>query len=362
VSIALLGSTGSIGVNTLNIAREFGIEVELLVAGRNVSLLKRQIEEFKPALVAVADKESAESLGYPGVLWGEDGILEALERCKSDTVVNALVGFLGLKPTLKALELNKRVALANKESLVVAGKFVDISKIVPIDSEHFALWYILRSKGRPVKMTITASGGAFRDRPLHELKNVSVSEALDHPNWKMGKKITVDSATMMNKIFELLEARWLFGCENLEAVIETKSIVHAIVEFVDGSSLLHAAYTDMRLPIAYAVAEDVDRRVVPPIDFSSLGTLEFKKIDPLRYPVWEIKDTVLARPQLGVVANAANEVAVEAFLKEEIGFLKISETVIDMLRIYENIEIDSIEEVFEVDAMTREYAKSLLGK
>nr|WP_246434432.1 1-deoxy-D-xylulose-5-phosphate reductoisomerase [Nitrosophilus labii] len=364
--IVVLGSTGSIGVNTLNIAREFDIGIEVLVAGNNVKLLQKQIDEFKPEIVVVGKKELARKILHKNVLYGEEGILEAIEKCKSQTVVNALVGFLGLKPTLKAIECGKKVALANKESLVVAGKFIDISKIHPIDSEHFGLWYLLKgTKEHSLtssidRLIITASGGAFRDWPVERLKNATVEDALNHPNWSMGKKITVDSATMVNKLFELLEAKWLFDTTRLDAIIETKSIIHAIVDFVDGTSLLHAAYADMRLPIAFALLKSVKKEIVKKIDFTDIKSLEFKKIEESRYPVWQIKDKLLNRADLGVVVNAANEVAVEAFLRKKISFLKISKIILDSVAAFENIELKNLDDIFTADKEVRFFAENLI--
>ncbi|WP_345741155.1 1-deoxy-D-xylulose-5-phosphate reductoisomerase [Nitrosophilus kaiyonis] len=362
--MAVLGSTGSIGVNTLNIAREFDIYPEVLVAGNNIELLQKQIDEFNPKIVVVGKKEHKDKIKHKKVLWGEEGILEALELCESKLIVNALVGFLGLKPTLKAIELNKEVALANKESLVVAGKFIDTKKITPIDSEHFALWYILNSSQlhsfTASRLIITASGGAFRDWPIDRLKDAKLEDALKHPNWSMGKKITIDSATMVNKLFELIEAKWLFDTKNLDAIIETKSIVHAIVDFVDGGSLMHAAVADMRLPIAYAILKKVEKNIVKNIDFTLVKNLEFRKIDSLRYPIWEIKDLLLQKSDLGVVINAANEVAVEAFINSKINFLKISEIILDSIYAFENVKASSIDDIFIIDKEVRSFAKSLI--
>ncbi|WP_200764219.1 1-deoxy-D-xylulose-5-phosphate reductoisomerase [Nitrosophilus alvini] len=358
--MAVLGSTGSIGVNTLNIAREYKLDIDVLVAGNNIELLKKQIDEFAPQIVVVGKKEHVDKITHKRVLWGEEGILEAIESTTADTVVNALVGFLGLRPTVKAIECGKRVALANKESLVVAGKFIDISKIDPIDSEHFGLWYILGK--RPVKsMLITASGGAFRDWPLEKLERATLEDALKHPNWSMGVKITIDSATMVNKLFELLEGRWLFGCQNLDAVIETKSIIHAIVNYMDGSSVLHAAYADMRLPIAFALLKEVKKPVMQSVDFASLGILEFRKIEQERYPVWQIREELLEQPHRGIVVNAANEVAIEAFVNRQAAFTKISEVILKSFEKFSDVDPKNLEEVFEIDKEVRNFARSLIG-
>lgn len=236
----LLGSTGSIGVNTLIIAKRFNLTVEVLVAGRNIKLLNEQILAFSPKFVVISDVKDLPLVNHPHVRAGKDAILEVIQEAESSLVVNALVGFLGLAPTLKAIECGKRIALANKESLVAGGSFVDTSNIQPIDSEHFGLWYLLQD--RPVsKMIITASGGAFRDWDLAKLKNATLADTQKHPNWSMGQKITIDSATMANKMFELLEARWLFGEGNYDAIIEPKSMIHALIDFKDGSTTAHFA-------------------------------------------------------------------------------------------------------------------------
>ena len=320
----VLGSTGSIGVNTLIIAKKFNLNIDVLVAGSNIDLLNKQIQDVQPTYVVIAKEEDISKVNHHNVYAGENEILNAIENSKSNLVVNALVGFLGLKPTLKAIECKKRVALANKESLVVAGAFVDKSFITPIDSEHFGLWYLLDENKSIDSMTITASGGSFRDLPLNKLKDVSIEEALNHPNWSMGNKITIDSATMTNKLFEILEAKWLFDTNNIDAIIETKSIIHAMINFKDGSTTAHLANASMQLPIAYALIGKVDEQILSPVNLLELSHLEFREIDIKRYPIWSIKDKLLKKPDLGVVLNAANEIAVEKFLNKEIKFTDIS--------------------------------------
>lgn len=353
----VLGSTGSIGVNTLNVARKFSLNVEVLVAGRSIDLLNEQIKEFKPKKVVIASKDDVEKVNHPNVDFGEEAILRAIEESSSKTVVNSLVGFLGLKPTLKAIECGKKVALANKESLVVAGAFIDQKNLMPIDSEHFGLWYLLQDK-KIDSMVVTASGGSFRDYPLSDLKNVSIKEALNHPNWSMGNKITIDSATMTNKLFELLEAKWLFDTTKLDAIIETKSLIHALVNFSDGSTTAHIANANMQLPIAYAVLGKVDEPILKHIDLVQVGSLEFRKIEESRYPIWGIKDDVLKNPNLGVVVNAANEVAVSKFLNSEIGFLDVSKITLDAVNKFNNVKISSLEDIFEYDKEVRSYCDS----
>ena len=355
-SIVLLGSTGSIGVNTLIVAKRYHIKIEALVAGSNIDLLNAQIKEHNPKVVAIANEADRHKVNHPHVLCGNEGILQVIEESSSTTIVNALVGYAGLAPTLKATSLGKRVALANKESLVVAGEFIDMSLITPIDSEHFGLWYLMNE--RPVsKLYITASGGAFRDWELDKMKDATFSDALKHPNWSMGNKITIDSATMTNKLFELLEAKWLFNTSTIDAVIEKKSIIHALVEFKDGSTTAHFAGVDMKLPIAFALQGEVRDEILPPTDLLSIGTLEFLPIEAERYPIWNIKEHILNNPHLGVVINAANEVAIEAFQKEKCSFFGMSEIVLAAYKKFEDVKASNIQEIIEIDREVRKYVK-----
>lgn len=350
----ILGSTGSIGQNTIEVAKKFDLNVEVLVAGSNIDKLNEQIKQVKPLKVVVANKQDVHKVQHKNVSYGQEAILEAIETATSKTVVNALVGFLGLKPTLKAIQCGKKIALANKESLVVAGEFIDQSKLMPIDSEHFGLWYLLQNRAID-SMTITASGGSFRNYPLEKLKSVTIKEALNHPNWSMGNKITIDSATMTNKLFELLEAKWLFNTTKLDAIIETKSLIHALINFKDGSTTAHIANASMQLPIAYAIKKEVDVEVLKPVDLLEVGTLEFKKIETSRYPIWEVKEYMLHNPHLGVVLNAANEVAVSKFLNSEIAFLDIAAMSLKALEKFNLIHAKSVDEIFEIDKEVRAY-------
>jgi 1-deoxy-D-xylulose-5-phosphate reductoisomerase len=352
--VIVLGSTGSIGVNTLNIARKFNLNVEVLVAGTNITVLNEQIKEFNPKKVVIANKEDLHKVNHHDVSFGEDEILKAIENSNSQTVVNSLVGFLGLKPTLKAIKCGKKIALANKESLVVAGKFIDQTKLKPIDSEHFGLWYLLQDK-KIDSMVVTASGGSFRDYDISQLKNVSIKEALNHPNWSMGNKITIDSATMTNKMFELVEAAWLFDTKKLDAIIETKSLIHALVNFTDGSTTAHIANASMQLPIAYAILGRCDEEILKPVDLIEVASLEFRQIQKDRYPIWEVKDEILNNLDLGVVLNAANEVAVDKFLKSQIGFLDISKISLEALNKFNNAKATTVEDIFEIDKEVRNY-------
>ena len=353
----LLGSTGSIGVNTLEIAKRFHLHVDVLVAGKNISLLNEQIKIHKPRIVVVSQEKDRSLVEHANVLCGEEAILEAIENSSSSLVVNALVGFLGLRPTLKAIECGKRVALANKESLVAAGAFIDTSKIQPIDSEHFGLWYLMQNRAI-ASMTITASGGAFRDWDLKDLATASLADTQKHPNWSMGQKITIDSATMVNKMFELLEARWLFGEGNYDAIIETKSLIHALINFKDGSTTAHIANASMQLPISYAIMGRVDEQILTPVDLVKAGSLEFRSIDVARYGVWQIKEELLKNPKLGVVVNAANEASIAKFLLGKNGFLDISKDIIKAFEKFSDAP-SSVEDVFSIDKEVRAFVESL---
>ncbi|BDY12874.1 1-deoxy-D-xylulose-5-phosphate reductoisomerase [Hydrogenimonas cancrithermarum] len=355
--MVLLGSTGSIGVNTLAVAERFNIRVEVLVAGNNIALLKEQIVKFQPCFVSVATKELAEQIDHPRVFWGEEGIVKAIRNSSSSIVVNALVGFLGLRPTIVAIEEGKTVALANKESLVAAGAFIDPKHLRPIDSEHFGLWYLLNGR-IPKKMTITASGGAFRDWPIEKIEHATLENALKHPNWSMGAKITIDSATMTNKLFELLEARWLYGCENVDAIIEPKSVIHALVEFADGATTAQMAHPDMKLPIAYALMQEVNVPVLEPVDLLRVGSLEFREIIPDRYPIWAIKEDLLKHPKRGVVVNAANEAAITKFVEGRIAFGDLPRLTIAAYEHFSGVDPQSIDEVFEIDREVRRWCET----
>jgi len=356
--LVVLGSTGSIGVNTLEIAKKFNLKIEVLVAGTNVTLLNEQIKEHNPSAVVVSDRADLSQVNHTNVTQGDAAILDVIEASKSELVVNALVGFVGLRPTLKAIECGKRVALANKESLVAGGAFIDMSKIQPIDSEHFGLWY-LHNTPRPVeRMLITASGGAFRDWPLERIKSATLADTQKHPNWSMGQKITIDSASMMNKMFELLEARWLFGEGEYDALIETKSLIHALIDYKDGSTTAHFAKANMQLPIAYAVMGKADEAILKPVNLLEVGSLEFREITTERYPIWQIREELLAHPKRGVVVNAANEAAIELFVDGKIGFLEISKRVITAFEHFTD-EPQTIEDVFAMDGEVRHYVKAM---
>ena len=354
--MVLLGSTGSIGVNTLLVAKKFAIEVEVLVCGRNIKLLNEQIKEHSPQVIVIANKEDITKVNHSHVYSGEEAILQVIEDSKSSLVVNALVGFLGLRPTLTALKCKKKVALANKESLVASGAFIDTSKIQPIDSEHFGLWYLLQD--RPIsKMIITASGGAFRDWDIRRIQNATLADTQKHPNWSMGQKITIDSATMVNKMFELLEARWLFGKGEYDAIIETKSLIHAMIDFKDGSTTAHFANASMQLPIAFALDEKMDENILEHVDLLKTGSLEFREITTDRYPIWEIKQELLNNPTRGVVVNAANEAAIQLFIEQKISFMDISKNIIKAFNKFTDTP-QNIDDVFEIDKNIRNYIQN----
>lgn len=359
-AVIILGSTGSIGIAALEIASVFSYKIEALAAGRNIALLNQQILAHRPKLVAIADERDLKQLEARGarVFVGESGICEMLEAAHSALVVNAIVGFAGLKPSLHTQYCKKTLALANKESLVAGGWLLDTKAIMPIDSEHFGLWY-LRTNRAIKRLVITASGGAFRDTPIHTIKDQTKSAALRHPNWQMGQKITIDSASMMNKIFEILEAYWLFGCRDIEALIERSSSVHALIEFIDGSTTAHFALPDMRLPIAYAIdpKQASTTSIIPSMDLSQILAITFDPIDTNRYPLYELKDALLENPKLGVIVNASNEQAISHFLQDKITFGAIYELVKSALEVFapKLPELESYTAIATLDKEVRQW-------
>ncbi len=359
-AVIILGSTGSIGIAALKIASLFSYKIEALAAGRNIALLNQQILAHRPKLVCIADERDLGQLEARGarVFVGESGICEMLEAAHSALVVNAIVGFAGLKPSLHTQYCKKTLALANKESLVAGGWLLDTKAIMPIDSEHFGLWY-LRTNRAIKRLVITASGGAFRDTPIHTIKDQTKSAALRHPNWQMGQKITIDSASMMNKIFEILEAYWLFGCKDIEALIERSSSVHALIEFIDGSTTAHFALPDMRLPIAYAIdpKQASTTSIIPSMDLSQILAITFDPIDTNRYPLYELKDALLENPKLGVIVNASNEQAISHFLQDKITFGAIYELVKSALEVFapKLPELESYTAIATLDKEVRQW-------
>ncbi|MBZ5640537.1 MAG: 1-deoxy-D-xylulose-5-phosphate reductoisomerase [Acidobacteriia bacterium] len=377
--IVVLGSTGSIGTRALDVVASFpeAFRVIALGAGRNVDRVEEQVRRFEPKLVAVADDAAAAELvrrigDRCAVVRGPDGLVEAALHPEADLVVSALVGAAGLRSTWAAVDAGRDVALANKESLVVAGEFLTAraratgASILPVDSEHNAVHQCLRGEDpREVRrLWLTGSGGPFRTRPLESLANVTPAEALRHPTWKMGPKITVDSATLMNKGLEVIEAHWLFGlpAERIRVVIHPKSVVHSMVEFVDGSFKAQLGVTDMRHPIQYALTwPERWRTSLPPFDPVSAGPLEFEAPDPERFPCLALAYRALERGGAApAVLNAANEVAVSAFLEGRAGFLDLPAIVRQALDRHENEPASSLEDLVAADAKARETAALLL--
>ena len=371
--LIILGSTGSIGRQTLDVVRSLKEEFEIvgLTGYNNVSLLSKQIKEFRPKVVAVKDEEKArklrENLDEPiEVLTGKEGLKEIV-KYEADMVVVAVEGIAGLIPTVEAIKLGKNIALANKEVLVTAGEIVmglvkeKKIEFLPVDSEHSAILQCLKGndKREVSNLILTASGGPFRGKKKKDLVNVTVEEALKHPNWKMGKKITIDSATLMNKGFEVIEARWLFDMplDKIKVVINPQSIIHSMVEYVDGSVIAQLSVPDMRIAIQYALNYP-DRKYVEGVkflDFYALGQLTFEEPDfetfkclSLAYHAAECGGTMTA------VLNAADEVAVSLFLQNKINFLEIAEIIEEALENHKNIQNPTLDDIISVDLETRE--------
>ncbi len=370
-AIYLLGATGSIGSQVLEIIADHPDEFKLMgISGyQNIDRIKAIIKDFQPTIVAVKDEGDASALknDYPDVkiVYGPDGLVEVAKfEPENDeaVLINALVGMVGLKPTIAAIEIDRDVWLANKETLVVGGHLIKdlLSKhkadLRPIDSEHNAIWQLLhREDKRSIKkLIITASGGSFRDYSREALKTVTLEDALNHPNWSMGNKITIDSATMMNKGFEMIEAAYLFDLDiqNIEAVLHPESIVHGMVEYVDHSIAALLATPDMRMPISYAMFYPKRQTTsIQPLDISQLGALHFEAIDPKRYPLLGIALEAFKKGgSTRTVLNAANEAAVKLFLNQKISFLDIEDIVIDYVREHQPIADPSLEEIYHIDA------------
>lgn len=362
VVVVVLGSTGSIGTNALKLAQNFNIPIEAISCNENHELLNEQILKFNPKFVCINSEKSAKFIKHKNLFVGENGLLDMIKECKSELILNSLVGFAGLKPSLLTQKLGKRLALANKESLVVGGKFLDTKTINAIDSEHFGLKFLLENKIKPRELIITASGGAFYKTPLKALKTATAKDALKHPNWNMGAKITIDSATMANKLFEIMEAFWLYKVKEISALIEPTSMIHALVSFADGSTSAHISKTDMALAIAHAVLPDkilknLKTPVIKSVSLQDLRALKFHKISTKKYPIFSLKDKILQNPDLGVVINAANEIAVFKFLKNECGFLDISRVVLASVKQFGEIKISSEDDLFLVDRDVRKWTQ-----
>ena len=345
-TIAVLGATGSVGMQALDVARAGGYKIDFISAGHNSALAERIAREFKPTAVAMADVRAANELKYRlrdtsvRVLSGERGICEGVLQSKADTVVNSILGKAGLAPTLATIEAGKRLALANKESLVIAGEIVmDFAKkkgveIIPVDSEHSAIFQSLHAGRRSEikRLILTASGGPFYGKSRAELERITLADTLAHPTWKMGKKITVDSATLMNKGFEIIEAAHLFSVspDRIEVVVHRESILHSAVEYIDNSIIGEFSLPDMRMCVQYAVDYPERREgVSSPLDLVSLGRMTFAKPDTDAFPLLNMaKRAFFAGGACPAVLNAADEVAVDAFLNGKISFTDISKVVI----------------------------------
>ena len=377
--LAVLGSTGSIGTQTLDIVRRYGdrFEITTLSAHSNWKKLVEQAVEFTPDNVVIADKTHYTAVrdalaDHPVKVYaGSDALEQVVCSEQVDTVVMALVGYSGLFPTVSALKHGKKVALANKECLVVAGEIVTRlsaehrAPIIPVDSEHSAIFQCVTGEHSAVeKVILTASGGPFLHRPAEELERVSVEEALNHPSWCMGAKVTIDSASLMNKGFEVIEARWLFGLrpEQIDVVIHPRSVIHSMVQFGDGAVKAQIGTPDMHLPIQYALT--FPQRLPlqgPRIDFCKLGCLEFFEPDPMRFPNLALAFECLRRGgNAGAVLNAANEVAVAAFLDRKIRFTDIARINEETLGRTTLRECVSLEEYRRTDREARQTALSIL--
>ena len=374
-TISILGSTGSIGTQSLEVAKKHGIKVKALAANSNAELFAEQIKEFKPDVVCIYDKNKADELkemisGAPvKVLTGMDGLCEIASLNGVDTLVNAVVGIVGLKPTLAAIDAGVDIALANKETLVTGGKLVINRaahkgvKIYPIDSEHSAIFQCLQGNGMNniKKIILTASGGPFYGMTKAQLGNVTVAEALNHPNWSMGNKITIDSATLMNKGLEFIEAMWLFDLspEQIEIVVHRESIVHSAVEYEDNSVIAQLGVPDMKIPIQYALL--YPKRLDCPtksLSLTDIGTLHFSKPDLETFDCLDacIK-AITTGGRMPAVVNGANEAAVASFLDGKIGFLQIGELVKSALESIENKSIQCLDDVLLADRAARDFVR-----
>ena len=376
--ISILGSTGSIGTQTLDVVAMHpeAFEVDGLSAGSNTALLLEQVHRFKPRRISVSTPALAEEIrsSLPSgveLYSGSEGLVEIAAGGDAETVVTAVVGSVGLESTLAAIEAGRHIGLANKETLVTAGHLVtELAerkgvKLLPVDSEHSAIFQCLNGENREdvASITITASGGSFRDYTREQLKNVSIEDALRHPNWSMGAKITIDSATMVNKGLEVIEAHWLFGLpyEQINVLLHSESIIHSYVEFCDSSIIAQLGTPDMRVPIQYALTYP-DRWQSPAarLSLSKVGSLTFREMDYVRYPALKLAiDCGKAGGTAPTAFNAANEIAVARFLKGEISFLRIDEIIDEVLQRHDNEAHPGLQQIRLCDAVTRELASAL---
>ena len=377
--ISLLGATGSIGTQTVDILKNYRDEFSLtaMSVGRNIPLARKIINDLSPELVSTLYKEDAEKLQaeFPGIsfVYGEKGVSEVAVYNKSEIVVNGVMGSVGLQPTLQAIEARKTIALANKETLVTAGHLVmEAAKnqgvpILPVDSEHSAIFQVLQGeKTKNIeRLILTASGGSFRDRTRDELKNVTVEDALNHPNWTMGAKITIDSASMMNKGLEVIEAHWLFQLpyEKIDVLLHKESIIHSMVEFHDSSVIAQLGSPDMRVPIQYALTypDRLPLRNAQRLNLAQIGQLHFQEMDLERFRCLKFAiEAGKAGGSYPTVLNAANEVAVAAFLAKRITFLQIEDFVEEALNQHKKVEAPNLAEIEEIDRETRLYLQSII--
>ena len=375
--IAILGSTGSIGTQTLEVARNNGdLEITALAAGSNIKKLEEQIREFRPRLAAVWTEEKAKELRAAvkdldvKVVSGMEGLIEVCTHPEAEIVVTAIVGMIGIVPTIAAMKAGKDIALANKETLVTAGHIIiplaqeTGVKILPVDSEHSAIFQCLNGENRSQlkKILLTASGGPFRGRKLEDLKNIQVEDALKHPNWAMGRKITIDSSTLVNKGLEMMEAKWLFGVdpENIQIVVQPKSIIHSMVEFVDGAVIAQLGTPDMKLPIQYALYYP-ERRCLPGerLDFWKLTEITFEKPDMETFAGLRLAfDAAAAGGSMPTVYNAANERAVAKFLDRKIAYLQIPEIIGTCMEQHKVKANPSVEEILATEQAVYEFIES----
>lgn len=377
--ISILGSTGSIGTQTLEVVRSNGdIQVTALAAGHNITMLEAQIREFRPSIACVWDEEKAAELKTAvadlpvKVVSGMEGLMEAAAEPEAEIVVTAVVGMIGIRPTIAAMEAGKDIALANKETLVTAGHIImklareKGVRILPVDSEHSAIFQCLngeREHGNRIhKILLTASGGPFRGWTHEQLKTVTPADALKHPNWSMGHKITIDSSTMVNKGLEVMEARWLFDVDmdRIQVVVQPQSIIHSMVEFEDGAVMAQLGTPDMKLPIQYALYYP-ERRYLPGdrLDFETLSEIRFEKPDMETFRGLKLAyEAGRAGGTLPVVFNAANEKAVGKFLKGEISYLTIIDMIEESMKAHRRIEDPTVEEILEAEKETYEFIES----
>ena len=380
-NLVVLGSTGSIGTQTLDVvsANPDRINISVLVANRSDELLEKQIKEFQPELAVLSDEAAAKRLkerfaGKTRIEGGRQAVIDAAVYPEADIIVTSLMGFAGLEPTMAALEAGKDIALANKETLVVAGELVMAKAkekgcaILPVDSEHCALFQCLQGQDRAAleKLIITASGGPFRGKKADQLQNVTIKDVLAHPTWNMGQKITVDSASLINKGLEVIEARWLYDVDfdRIQVVVHPQSIIHSMVQYQDGTVMAQLGCTDMRLPIQYALT--YPERVVssfPRVDFYELAKLTFEKPDMDTFRGLKLAfEAGRTGGTMPCIMNAANEVAVEAFLRGESGFLRIYELIEAAMNAGEVVYKPSLEQLLEADRWARAFTRENLKK